>query len=715
MSARFAELCRENFIKLDPKEDLIYRKNADPPSCLTCEEDIFLGFFFDGTNNNKYRDTPEYCHSNVARLYEAYPGKGTMSQLTVPGGTGKADEPYLKGPGTDPYLYRKTYMPGVGTPFKKLGDSGVDSDKTGGLAAAMHAEVRMCWALLQVTNHIAAALLGENLSDPLEDDGKLAQKMLDRWYGAQKPLPPTLKIRPYQSTPDQWSEIPNPQADFSRATVLAKRSQALHEKIKVRLANKPSLRRVRISVFGFSRGAAEARAFCNWLLNAYGGGVGGIALSIDFLGIFDTVASVGIARATPGADGHYAWATEQNLSVSSGVKRCVHLVAAHEVRASFPLDSVGSGSHLKEVVYPGVHSDIGGGYLPEDQGRASGKGSAGDQKKISQITLAQMYREALMAGVPMTNPSEWKGFRESNFKIDSQTIKKFNDYVQATSKLSTPSSSPVSKASLAAIDPMWPVERQPSMPLLKLMHQHYGYFLQWRRSILGHAHEQASLIASTAVSKAQDIVDFKVTDQQLRQELDFLQDQSSFKFLNSDDPVIEKILAGVTAASSVLVPAPAILTPALSLLARSKVVNVMKDKQKEWDGGIKVLWAGSSPAACVPFFETLMHDSRAWFKPLGGEAADEAKVEIAKLQRENHELKQRNEAILTHPDLLQRSGISVTEVQRLKEKNTAKIGENNKIIEEYKTGRRVRLLYAGQEPYRMYGYLRWRHIFAVAG
>ncbi|AZN37769.1 T6SS phospholipase effector Tle1-like catalytic domain-containing protein [Iodobacter ciconiae] len=612
MSARFSELCRQDSLALLNKERLIQFKNLDIPSCLTCEEDIFLGFFFDGTNNNKYRDTPEYCHSNVARLYEAYPGKGTMSQLTLSGGSVvKPDEPYLKGRGIDPFLYRKTYIPGVGTPFKKLGDSGEDMDKTGGLAAAMHAEVRICWALLQVSNHIAAALLKENLTDPLEDDGKLAQKMMDHWYGAQKPLPPTLKIRPYQSTPDQWSEIPNPRADFSRATVLAKRSQALHEKIKIRLANQPTLRRVRVSVFGFSRGAAEARTFCNWLLNAYGGGVGGIALSIDFLGIFDTVASVGIARATPGADGHYAWATEQNLSVSPNIKRCVHLVAAHEVRASFPLDSVGNGSNLKEVVYPGVHSDVGGGYLPGDQGRASGKGSEGDQKKISQIALAQMYREALMAGVPMTYPSDWKGFRESNFKTDGQTIQKFNDYVNATSQLTVL----VSKASPAVMDPMWPVERQPSMPLLKIIHQHYGYFLQWRRSILGHAHEQESLNTSTAASKAQDIVDFKVTDQQLRQELDFLQNQSSVKYLNSDDPVIENILGKIKPNPS-SIPVSMIFA-SLSLLARKSVIDVMKDKQKEWDGGIKALWAGNCPEACVPFFETLMHDSRAWFKPLG--------------------------------------------------------------------------------------------------
>ncbi|MDW5419288.1 hypothetical protein R6242_22200, partial [Iodobacter sp. CM08] len=77
MPARFAEECSIKPLVLTQNEISIRLKNQDTPSCLTCEEDIFLGFFFDGTNNNKYRDTPEYCHSNVARLYEAYPGKGT--------------------------------------------------------------------------------------------------------------------------------------------------------------------------------------------------------------------------------------------------------------------------------------------------------------------------------------------------------------------------------------------------------------------------------------------------------------------------------------------------------------------------------------------------------------------------------------------------------------------------------------------------------------
>ena len=39
-----------------------------------CDVNLFFGFFFDGTNNNMKRDVPFHSHSNVARLYRAFPG-----------------------------------------------------------------------------------------------------------------------------------------------------------------------------------------------------------------------------------------------------------------------------------------------------------------------------------------------------------------------------------------------------------------------------------------------------------------------------------------------------------------------------------------------------------------------------------------------------------------------------------------------------------------
>lgn len=39
---------------------------------LPCSKELHLGFFFDGTNNNRIRDTPNQSQSNVARLYDVF-------------------------------------------------------------------------------------------------------------------------------------------------------------------------------------------------------------------------------------------------------------------------------------------------------------------------------------------------------------------------------------------------------------------------------------------------------------------------------------------------------------------------------------------------------------------------------------------------------------------------------------------------------------------
>lgn len=148
------------------------------------------------------------------------------------------------------------------------------------------------------------------------------------------------------------------------------------------------------------------------------------------------MALVGLAQSVPGCDGHFAWASGTNLVVPGAVARCMHLVAAHEVRASFPLDSVCVGGRLpgncKEIAYPGVHSDVGGGYLPGDQGRSPGAGPAGVRPKLSQVALAQMYREARMAGVPLGAPPQLIAARRDNFAIDPALRQAFNAYIEAT-------------------------------------------------------------------------------------------------------------------------------------------------------------------------------------------------------------------------------------------------------------------------------------------
>jgi len=118
---------------------------------------------------------------------------------------------------------------------------------------------------------------------------------------------------------------------------------------------------INVSVFGFSRGAAEARAYCNWILECCKKKDGGytfcgIPVRFQFLGLFDTVASVGLADSSPiGGDGLMDWA-DGTMEIPEAVERCVHYVAAHEIRKSFPVSTARNGksypANCLEVVYP---------------------------------------------------------------------------------------------------------------------------------------------------------------------------------------------------------------------------------------------------------------------------------------------------------------------------------------------------------------------------
>jgi len=153
MSIRFAEHCRENVLELEEIEDQFRRASINDgrtqkERLLTCETDIYIGVFFDGTNNNKYRDTPNFAHSNVARLYEAFPGrpaaqkKPELLPRVNPNGS-KTPRPIFPDREFKPAsvkeqdypYYRKIYIPGVGTPMPDAGDSGTGLQKSGGLAA----------------------------------------------------------------------------------------------------------------------------------------------------------------------------------------------------------------------------------------------------------------------------------------------------------------------------------------------------------------------------------------------------------------------------------------------------------------------------------------------------------------------------------------------------------------------------------------------------
>jgi hypothetical protein len=77
---------------------------------------------------------------------------------------------------------------------------------------------------------------------------------------------------------------------------------------------------------------------------------------------------------------------------------CLHLVSAHELRRSFPLDSISVKGvvtpNCMEIVFPGVHSDLGGGYAPREQERGV---DPNGEDMLTPIPLLTMYRAARLA------------------------------------------------------------------------------------------------------------------------------------------------------------------------------------------------------------------------------------------------------------------------------------------------------------------------------
>ena len=114
----------------------------------------------------------------------------------------------------------------------------------------------------------------------------------------------------------------------------------------------------RIIIFGFSRGAALARKFASLLLQNNRDCV------VDFLGVFDTVAAMnGIHTKKDKISSDVVF---EDATLNSRIKNAVHLVSIDDNRISFTPTLINrdreSPDRILEVWFPGIHSDVGGGY-----------------------------------------------------------------------------------------------------------------------------------------------------------------------------------------------------------------------------------------------------------------------------------------------------------------------------------------------------------------
>lgn len=627
MSFRFVSADRPDVgVVTREEQDAIMRRLHDDDG-MSCCKTLHVGIFFDGTRNNADRDRAGGKHSNVARLFDVFPRDKYHSAI---------------------------YVAGVGTPFvDEIGDQGVGLQAAAGAATGWAGEGRINWALLQIHNVVHAHAFGNSLSAALgKSDKELAKavsvdlnfKGID--LGGTPPKPGSLgdinargsssvgalrlmaaEQNGIELTWDRdtiWAQLKG-EVDTANWTATMrgwdeKRRVALRARcaqLKARVGDllvkgKPRLQRIRLYVFGFSRGAAEARTFSNWLADALDPDFSlcGVPVSYDFLGIFDTVASVGIAQSTAATlfDGHGGWGRKELMGVPHYVRRCVHMVAAHEPRGSFPLDLIdASRDGHEEIVYPGVHSDVGGGYGPGEQGRGTG-----DADKLSQVPLLDMYREARKAGVPLDIKGPGVAAEAAAaFAISPALKRAFSAYVSTSAD--------------------YYYAKEHGTP--GLMRAHYGLYLRWRKMRLDNLRSQPSFLAAKA-AYPQDAVDLDSANEELRLEwrdlLECEKEGGPTVSRYAGNTVSRKITQNPKAAaviSPAVLPIAAGLQSAIPLvgpLVRASTKHAedffqlqLDEKWKQWLE-VRGDWNMGPPEAPISaLYDNFMHDSRAWFKPLG--------------------------------------------------------------------------------------------------
>jgi hypothetical protein len=631
----------------DPREQPVPGKPGK-----SCKTNLFFGFFFDGTKNNYIKAEAGKNHSNVARLYDCYPG------LSVPGVLPTSTD-WQHNPSRYTHFF-KVYVPGVSSPFSQVHDTGEGKDETLGAAAGALGERRIIWALVQAINNVHRYLLKAPLVSQSEMDELFAKIYLNKH---------SLK----RMTDDSWLYGALPGQDVN---VLARRRfeallKRLHAAVSQHWPNaktgKPAkidpgiVKTIYISVFGFSRGATEARAFLNWLqslckLDAQlrgkaGMSLGGFPVQFDFLGLFDTVASVGSANTVGFFNGHGVWAdSEESLRVPDDVKS-LHLVAAHELRRSFPVDSISVGGALpanaQEIVVPGVHSDIGCGYCPCEQGRGT---DPNGNDMLARIPLLMMYKAARLNGVPLKLELA-APIAQARFALKPEAIKAFNAYIATC--------------------------RETPGELHRIMREQARKQIEWRlaRRVKGNTSIQKT--ASFARASTFDQNDLHSAAVEFEDEIKEFHAWLKRKGAGFR-PVVQQR-------------------------------GFDNEHESEWEE-IATWWNEKVRPAdeVLAFFDNFVHDSRAWFKLNGPDSEEKMHAALKGLVEKRTRAQALNAQPIRKAALFGKADMSVTRF------SDGLTDEERRIADEYaRTGKIPRMMTSGREPFSVAkaGYLRFRKVY----
>lgn len=619
----------------------------------SCETELFFGFFFDGTRNNYEASSKsgKQNHTNIARLYDCFPGQ------SVPGVLPKETDWDYK---QDRYShFFRVYVPGVGTEFKQIKDSGTGLRATLGAGLGIGGAARIVWALVQAINNVHRYFHKHPLIDNDEASQLANQVEIDR-------------NKLFQTKPgSRWAELFKQKDDKTRQTIegmLRRLHTAVTPHWIDKMLGRPPkidpgiVKKINISIFGFSRGAAQARGFANWLLamcqrdaELHGRGnasmtLGGFPVDFNFMGLLDTVASIGSANTMGNqwglgmVDGHGFWAdADTSLRIPEEIPT-LHLVAAHEVRRSFPLDSVSVGvntaDNCTELVFPGVHSDVGGAYAPTEQGK--GLDSTGADM-LSRIPLVYLYRAARLRGVPLKLELA-KAEVKQRFALAPAAIAAFNAYLGQCK---------VQSGTLTAI-----------------MREQRRLFIQWKLLRAAHATTALETTASFARASSFDQNDLHSAN------IEFGEELTAFNTWRA-------------AQGEHFQPQP-------------QAAGFDNEHLREWEE--IATWWKPNPTLAVEvtgFFDDYVHDSRAWFKfvPTGAGGSPDNEDEMHAVLRTWVAKRRAAEA----------------ERKRNPHANDGLTAEQGRAADLYAlTGKIPRMDNAGRETYALAraGYLRYRKVYA---
>ncbi|MGG8084461.1 DUF2235 domain-containing protein [Klebsiella aerogenes] len=414
------------------------KESEDPSDKKTepgCPASLHISLFFDGTCCNEKGADEVYGSrnpplTNIGRLYHA-------ANWTDQNFSAEKDG------------YFCYYFPGCGASFPEIGEKHYSLD---GELFANGGEDRINQALLKTYSCICYAVNKKAIEDSELDTFR--PQMATVWPFSRLTQKFNRKSALDKFCDDHLGAVVN-QWPRQPTRLYIQRSQRRIAKIK-------------LFVYGYCRGAATARAFARGLesllddakmpLDATnmlpagtvvpgGPTLLGIPISIEFMGLLDSVSAVGVPHILPSATGHLGWAANSlRLPTTKGfLKSCYHFVAGHEQHGDLPLDSI-RGPDGKypagavEVVYPGMHADVGGDCKPTELGKVQTDAAS----LLSKIVLHDMYAAAFDAGAPLSVPPEVlpggakdKTYRMMSvyvldqFKLSAQAIALFNAWQQA--------------------------------------------------------------------------------------------------------------------------------------------------------------------------------------------------------------------------------------------------------------------------------------------